>query len=149
MRWTFALCLVLFASTAFGQNIVGTWHEGDTLIGSMYRARYVFGADKVFAYHSSQYDGLQRIQTIGGRYRLVGNIIYLTPEYTVEMRDGTLERSHFTTLNDSWSIEGGHFKTYKIAKPVQQSAQIKVVQRKKGRCLLLDLQPYYKITPAN
>lgn len=137
------------ASAAHGQRIVGTWQAGDTLLGSMYRERYVFKSTKEFVYYTSEYDGLQRILSIGGHYRMAGNVLYLTPEYTVENRAGTLERSHITTLNGSWAIEGGQFKTYRIAKQVQQSVQFKLVQRKKGRCLLLDLAPYYKITPAN
>lgn len=145
MRLTLILVLLLFANQVFGQNIIGLWQARDTLVSSNYVEHYVFSTGKKFVYNTSGYDGLQRIMTIGGHYNLVGNVLYLTPEYTVEKTGGTLERSRITTLNDSWSIENGQVKTHKIAKPVRQSVQFKLVKRKKGLCMMLDSWPYYQI----
>ena len=138
--------LLLLTNHVQGQNIVGTWQANDTLVTSNYREHYVFSIGNKFAYNTSGYDGLQRILTIGGHYRIAGSVLFLTPEYTVENRAGTVERSHVTTLNDSWAIMEGPLKTYKISAPVRQSVQFRLVKRKKGLCLLLDSTPYYRVT---
>ena len=126
--------ILLFASRAWSQNITGTWQVNDTLLTSMYQEHYVFSAGNKFAYNTSGYDGMQRILTIGGHYRLAGNVLFLTPEYTVEIRAGTVERSHVTTLNDSWAIADGPSKTYTLAKPVRQSVQVLVWSSAKRGC---------------
>jgi hypothetical protein len=150
MKLMIVAALLLFASHSRGQNIIGTWQANDTLLSSNLREHYVFSTGNKFAYNTSGYDGLQRILTIGGHYRIAGSVLFLTPEYTVENRTGTVERSHTTTLNDSWAIAEAPPKTYKIAKPVRQSVQFKLVKRRMGLCMLLDTRPYYKVNvPAN
>jgi hypothetical protein len=150
MKLVIISTLLLFANHVRGQNILGTWQANDTLLTSNYREHYVFSTGNKFAYNTSGYDGLQRILTIGGHYHITGSVLFLTPEYTIENRVGTVERSHTTTLNDSWAIVEEPPKTYKIPKPVRQSVQFKLVKRKKGLCVLLDTRPYYKVNvPAN
>ncbi|WP_151088176.1 lipocalin-like domain-containing protein [Hymenobacter baengnokdamensis] len=119
MKLVFTVFWLILASQAFSQNIVGFWQASDTTISSNYQQHYVFSADKKFTYTPSGYDGLQRVLKIGGHYKLLGNTLYLTPEYTTELKGGVLERSHITTLNDSWSIASGQAKTYKIVEPIR------------------------------
>ncbi|MGI4872874.1 MAG: hypothetical protein ACRYFX_17075 [Janthinobacterium lividum] len=144
MKRLLLVLLSLVVNQAAGQNITGLWQAGDTVIGSMYREHYIFSAGNKFIYNTSGYDGLQRVISIGGHYKLVGKTLYLTPEYTVENREGRMiSRSHITTLNDSWEIEDGTAKTYNIAKPTRESVSLLLVKRKKGLCLLLNSRPFY------
>ncbi|TVT42893.1 hypothetical protein FNT36_02025 [Hymenobacter setariae] len=145
MKGVLLLILALCTKPVFGQSIVGFWQADDTTVAAGYKAHYIFSANKKFTYNVNEEDGLSRIRTIGGRYSIKGTMLLLTPEYTVELVGGTLERSHIVTGHDSWSIENTHQKTYKITKPVAQETIFKLIKRKKGWCLLLDTWPYYRI----
>ncbi|MDQ2770223.1 MAG: hypothetical protein M3Y54_06965 [Bacteroidota bacterium] len=121
------LSLVLFTiSSSFGycQSIVGTWQIGTKQTGETVLDCYVFKADNSFEYRTNTDMGLSRIRAIGGTYIYKKGYVELVVKYTKEVIGGSIERSHITTGNDSWSIEGGVLQKKLIAKPISQPLNI-------------------------
>lgn len=121
------LTVALFAiSSSYGycQSIIGTWQLGSKQTGETVLDCYVFKTDNSFEYRTNTDMGLSRIRAIGGTYIYKKGYVELTIKYTKEVINGRIERSHITTGNDSWSIEGGLLQKKLIAKPVSQPLNI-------------------------
>lgn len=86
------------------QNIKGIWQKDSPLIGSGYSQNYQFKNEEDFEYNTSEFDFLNRVRTIGGKYQIKQDTIFFTLEYIIECCGGTIERSLITSLNNSWAI---------------------------------------------
>lgn len=92
----------MFACKA--QEIKGIWQINTPEVGSTLDQCYHFKDNGEFEYHPSGYDGLCRINTIGGKFEMRKDTICFIVEYLEECLNGTIERSTITTKNDSWAI---------------------------------------------
>jgi hypothetical protein len=144
LRLFLALFCVLMFSPAQAQSLLGTWQLGSKNAGGEGRNDcYVFKADKTFEYRVNNDNGLSRLLALGGTYRQYKGYVELTPTYTREVAGGTIERSHITTGNDSWSIEGGTLQKRPIAKPIVQNVNIAFLGTTAFVCD--DTNTFYKI----
>jgi hypothetical protein len=142
---TVSLIAFLFTTHSYGQSIVGTWQMNTNTVGSGLLENYVFKSDKTFEYRVNSEDGLQRIIAIGGTYTYKPGDLQLIVRYTKEVVGGTLERSHFLTGNDSWSIENGSVQKRMIAKPTTEYLELKFEGVK---IITIDGNKFYKV-PAS
>ena len=139
-----SLAISIFC-VAFSQTnpylLCGTWQADQIEVTSMYHDFYIFSNQGNFQFTPDQYNGLNRVISINGKYKIIGDSIYLTPISSKELFGGSFERSMVTTLSDSWEINGGRIKTV-ILKPKQtQTAQIKVYQDS----IVLGGRKFYKV----
>lgn len=109
---------------SYCQSIIGTWQLGTKQTGEIVLDCYVFKSDNSFEYKTNTDMGLSRIRAIGGTYIYKKGYVELVVKYTKEVIGGTIERSHISTGNDSWSIEGGTLQKKLIAKPISQPLNI-------------------------
>ena len=145
-------CLVLFgtfltSNVTFSQNpnttIIGLWQENDSVVTSMYHDTYRFELSGRFIFKPNEYNGLNRINSISGMYKIKNDRIIMTPLKMNERIGGYPTRSEITTLSDSWEIQGAKLKMIKLKKRKSQSATIKISQNENS--ILIDDRIYYKV----
>ena len=142
----FIAIIVSFSFDGHSQSIIGIWQIGTKQQGGEESpARYVFKIDKSFEYKVNSGDFLQRIRAIGGTYSYKpgSGYVELVVKYTTEIVGGTIERSHITINNDSWSIEGGAVQKHRIAKPLSYAVNLNFISP--SVVVLDENSKYYKI----
>lgn len=151
-RILFVLVALIISHITMAQNIVGLWQAATPEVSSGYLETYQFYSNGSFRFNTNQSDGLRRVLSIGGKYKVLNGKLIFTVEYTIEAIGGKLERSHLTTRSDSWSLDGGQIKQLTLVKPVVEQASLQAGKKDKGvDLLLIDSQKYYKVDedPAN
>ena len=139
-----ALSFILINLT-YGQTknkLVGKWQAEGAALTSMNFDTYHFSTDGKFAFEPNSYNGLNRIISINGSYKIKGDTLFLTPEYTKEVTGGFPIRSESTTLSDTWEIVQGKTKIIPCRK-TEQSAVIKINPNNKN--ITLDDRKFYRI----
>lgn len=142
MKKAFVFVFVYFFVMQFCycQISKGFWQEKTSNVSDAYLGGYYF-TDSTFEYTINGYDGLNPINALGGKYTIKNNVIYFTVEYIKKTIGGTLCRSMTTTLNDTWSIEGGKLTTTKLKSAVKATAKIELFKD----YIIIDKQKFYKI----
>lgn len=109
----------------------------------MYFDSYRFTSDGKFIFNPDGYNGLNRVVSILGIFKIKGDTILLTPEYTKEIIGGYPIRSEITTLADTWEITSGKLKTIPVTKKVTQ----KIIYKKCQDCkyILIDDRKFYNV----
>ena len=137
--------LIMFNFT-FSQNkeisILGLWQQNDSIVSSMYYDTYQFHSNGTFVFKPNEYNGLNRILSINGTYKLKNDKLILTPLKTEELIGGYPVRSEITTLSDSWEIKGAQKVIRYIKKRKPQITNLKFIQNEK--CILIDCIKYFK-----
>lgn len=145
------LILLLNATITYCQAIsqkilIGAWQEKTNEISSTYLGTYQFFPDGKFKYNTNGYDGLQRVLSIKGSYKLDEDTLFLKVESTVEEIGGIIQRSEINTLNDSWEIDNAKVKEVKQPENNYQRIIIETCgDQNNNKCLILDKRKYYKI----
>ncbi len=137
---------LFFTILANGQskiNIIGRWQAESQSITSMYHDMYQFYNDGRFVFSPDAYNGLNRILSINGHYKIKVDTILLTPEYTKELIGGFPIRSESTTLSDTWEIVQGKIKII----PCKKTKQIIAIKINSNKIILLDDRKFFKISP--
>lgn len=122
---------------------IGLWQAEQVDVTSMYHDTYKFLESGKFIFKPDEYNGLNRIISISGVYKIKGDTLFFTPELTKELIGGYPVRSESTTLSDTWEIVGGDLKTIVCKKKIKQFAIIKFSQN--GQCLFIDERKFYNI----
>ena len=145
-----ALLLAGIVNSINAQSLIGKWQERTPEVSAGYLNTYEFLNDSTFLFSPTEYFGLTRIVSIGGRYKYnkKANSLSLVVEFTDEVVGGTIERSEEANeASDRWGITGGKLKRMKLPKP--SKAVILVEFRKSDlentELMLLDKQKYYKV----
>jgi len=97
--------------------------------------------DKTFEYSINGYDGLNPISTLGGTYSIKNGKIFFTVIYIKKVVGGQLCRSKTSTINDSWSFEGGKISIVKLNPAIKAVAIIEI----NANYLMIDKQKFYKV----
>jgi len=126
------------------QTLVGIWQKDTSEVNSAYTDTYQFFSDSSFKFNVSQYDYLNRIRSICGKYKVINDSIYFTIEYTIEILGGNIERSHITSINDSWEIENGKIEKIPVSAIITEVALFSTQKIDTG-IILIDLFKYYKV----
>jgi len=141
------LTLIFLASSFLinSQNIAGIWQLNEKSLSDGYLEAYQFFNDRSFVYHTSQYDALSRITSIGGTYHINEDSIIFYVEYAMEIKGGQVIRSVIYTGNDSWSIEGGvltkvYYNTLNV-----QNAIFKSCVENNDSIIYIDDRKYFKV----
>lgn len=74
------------------EQLIGVWQLKTPKIGDALHETFQFFKDGQFAYNFSQYDDVNRVLTLNGNYRLVGNQLYTSVTSREELTGG-----YFTT----------------------------------------------------
>jgi len=131
---------------ANSQVITGLWQFGSSEVNSGYFDTYQFFSDGTFKFNTDQNDGLRRILTIAGTYKLKKDTIIFSVKYSVEVVGGDISRSEISSRSDSWSIEGGKITECKVKKLVSDNASFKLLDSgNQIKIILIDKRKYYKI----
>lgn len=109
----------------------------------MYHDSYQFFSDDKFIFRPDEYDGLRRIISINGIYRIKKDTLFLTPEFTKKIIGGYPVRSESTTLSDTWEIIQGQTKTLPCKKSLRLSAIIKI--NPEDKAFTLDERKFFKV----
>jgi len=141
------LCVCFYAHVAQAQvikdSLLGIWQADKAEVTSMYGDTYHFFGNGRFAFKPNEYNGLNRIISIVGKYAVSGNTLYLTPDSTEELIGGYPARSEITTLSDTWEIREGKAKMVVCRKKEKQSVTVKSLPNEQG--IFIDQQKYYKV----
>ena len=141
-------CCLLFINFSFGQapnKLAGKWQADTTKITDKYFDTYQFFNNGRFVFKPNEYDGLNRVISISGVYKVKGDTLFLTPNFTKEIVGGDFVRSQKTILADTWQIVNGQAKIFPCKKRLKQAAVIKI--NDDGKTLLLDDRSFYKLEP--
>lgn len=141
------ICVFCQNSDLISKNeLIGFWQKDTNEVTSMYLDVYNFYPNNRFIFKPNAYNGLNSIIEIRGTFKLTRKSIIFSPDSVTECTGGTLERSHFTTLSDSWSFENCHLKKIKIKSNPQEATIIKAYDEKnKDYYILIDDRKFYKI----
>jgi hypothetical protein len=140
------VCLTGFANLTFSQiknRLLGKWQAESKEITSMYHDSYQFFNDGRFVFKPDEYNGLNRIISINGIYKLKGDTLFMTPMFTKEVIKGYLIRSESTTLSDTWEIVGGQEKKELCTKRIKQTGIINI--NEDNKIFTLDERKFFKI----
>jgi len=138
--------LIVLVKLSFSQGknkLLGKWQAESAEITSMYHDSYQFFNDGTFVFKPDEYNGLNRIISINGIYKLKGDTLFMTPMFTQELIGGHFIRSESTTLSDTWEIIGGQEKKILCIKKTKQSGIIKIDSDNK--IFMLDERKFFKI----
>ena len=136
----FTFVLIIATQFSFSQIRSGFWQEKTSSVSDAYLGGYNF-TDTTFEYTINGYDGLNPITAFGGKYLIKKGKIFFTVTYIRKNIGGQLCRSLTSTLNDSWSIEGGKITVVKLNSVVTANANIEIF----NDYLVIDKQKFYKI----
>lgn len=129
------------------QSLVGVWQRDTNCVLGKHLDTYCFFSDGTFCFNSDENNSLSRILSIGGSYIIVKNQIVFHVKYTIERSDGILVRDTLATQCGSWSIKGGVIKKMMLRKTIVEKADLdRTVNSKSGKCLLIDMRKYFKIS---
>lgn len=138
--------LIVFNFT-FSQNkdisIVGLWQQKDSIVSSMYYDTYQFHSNGTFIFKPNEYNGLNRILSINGTYKLKNGKLILVPYSIKELTGGYPIRSEMTTLSDTWEMIDSKIIIRKFKKRKLQIATFKII--KNGNSILIDFEKYFKV----
>ncbi|WP_321439183.1 hypothetical protein [uncultured Bacteroides sp.] len=142
------LALVIYSLyIAKAQNLVGVWQENTPEVAATYINSYSFFSDGTFHYNTNGFNGLNRILTIGGKYKTENNNLDFHVEYTIELVGGTLERSMTETLSDSWSIIDGKIEKIPLRnKLIEKVSFIGISNIDDKEYIIIDKIRYYKVS---
>jgi hypothetical protein len=130
-------------------DITGTWQFKTSSIGSGYLDNYKFDSNQqTFEFNTNEYNGLNRILSIGGKYEIQGDTILFYVQYTLEYVGGYPGRSKTTTLSDSWELIDGKIEINDIKnREIIEKARISknLDDEKRIECLIIDDRTYYNI----
>jgi uncharacterized protein YxjI len=121
----------------------GLWQAETKEVTSMYFDSYLFTVNGKFVFNPNGYNGLNRVISIIGVFKLKGDTILLTPQYTKEITGGYPIRSEITTLSDTWEITSGKLQTIPVSKKITQRIICKKCEEDK--CIIFDNRRFYKI----
>jgi len=144
---TLFVCACTVVNVTFGQVtkiLIGKWQTESAEVTSMYHDSYQFFKDGKFAFKPDEYNGLNRIISINGTYKVKGDTLFLIPLFTEEIVGGHFIRSESTTLSDTWEIIGGQEKKVLINKKDKQSGVLKIGIDNKE--FTLDDRKFYKVS---
>lgn len=128
-------------------NIVGIWQSQTEVVGSGHLDNYQFYKNGSFKFNTNDYNGLNRIVSIGGKFSLTKDTIIFIVEYTLEYVGGYPIRSRTTTLSDSWELINGRIIKNIFEKAIEEKAQIQFdIDKNKNLAayLLIDGRIFYK-----
>jgi len=131
---------LLITQFSFSQIQNGFWQEKTPNVSDAHLGGYHF-LNKTFEYTINGYDGLNPISALGGYYTINNGRIYFTVTYIKKNIGGKLCRGETSTLNDSWSIEGGKISIEKINPVIKTTANIEI----NYNYLMIDKQKFYKV----
>lgn len=137
------LCAHIAHAQGIKDSLVGVWQADKAEVTSMYGDTYHFFGNGRFAFKPNEYNGLNRVVSIVGRYAVSGNTLYLTPDSTEELIGGYPVRSEITTLSDTWEIREGKARMVACKKKERQSVTVKPLYSEQA--ILLDQQKYYRV----
>ena len=137
------LCMSSVAYSQDSKKILGLWQAGTASVTSMYFDTYKFSENGRFSFEPDQYDGLNRVISIVGKYTIKHDTLFLTPDSTRELIGGYPERSKVTTLSDSWEITNGIVKMLACKKKIRNTIKIKLFES--ADSLILDDSKFYKV----
>ena len=140
----YILLLIVSCNLCFSQKLSGRWQTQTPEISDAYLNNYFF-TDTTFEYHISEYDGLNPINALGGKYLIKLDTIYFTVTYIKKRVGGQLERSEIYTENDSWAFEGGIDKSINLMPPIHATATFKL----QDSVLWLDEMRFCKLNTEN
>jgi hypothetical protein len=135
------LSMFIFKSKA--QDLIGIWQEKTIEVSSGYLGTYQFFSDNSFKYNTNQYDGLRRVISIGGEYKVNNDTIILDVRYSLELFGGNISRSEINTENNSWTIDNADMRKNILNKSIRLYVILKKTE--KENVIILDEQKYYKI----
>ena len=149
-RIILAFFLAAILNTVNAQSLVGKWQEETPELSAGYLNVYEFLSDSTFFFKPTQYFGLKRIISIGGRYSYnkEAHTLGLIVEFSNEIVGGTFEREEESgEASDSWVINGGEIKKIKLAKPVKEVLTLEFGKsdKKNTKLVLLDRRKFYKV----
>ena len=137
--------LITVVNSAFSQiqkKIIGNWQAESGTITSMYHDTYQFFNGGGFTFKPDAYNGLNRIISIRGTYKIKGDTLILEPKYTEEIVGGFPIRSESTLLSDTWEIVQGKTKII----PCKTTKQMAVIKfNSDSKFITLDSRKFYKI----
>lgn len=142
MKRAFISAFVFFIAMQFSFSQIpnGFWQEKTQNVSDAYLGGYHF-TGKTFEYTINGYDGLNPITALGGEYAIKNGKIFFTVTYIKKVVGGQLCRSETSTLNDSWSIEGGKMSIVKLNPTIKAIANIEI----SDNYLMIDKQKFYKV----
>lgn len=118
------IIILNFFSDINGQNsLTGKWQVKTNKISSAFLDSYSFiSNDSTFIFTPSQYNGLNRVLEISGKYSLKQDSIFFYIKSTKEYVGGYPIRSRTTTLADTWELIDGKVELNSLPKIIEQSA---------------------------
>jgi hypothetical protein len=143
----FLFVCYFYGHTVYAQftkdSLRGIWQADKVEVTSMYWDTYHFFDNGRFVFKPNEYNGLNRIISIVGKYTVSENKLYLTPDSTEELIGGYPARSEITTLSDTWEIRDGKAKMVACKKKIKQTVIIKALPNEQA--IFLDQQKYYRV----
>jgi len=123
-------------------SLIGVWQADQSEVTSMYLDTYKFTQSGAFSFKPNEYNGLNRIIEIKGKFFIKVDTLVFEPQFTKEMTGGYFIRSETTTLSDTWEIIGAKVKIFKCKK-TKQVAILKKFQDCDS--IFIDGRVFYKI----
>lgn len=143
------LLIIIFhlSNTLFAQgNLIGVWQENLPNISSAYLQTYQFFPDGTFIYNTNQYDGLRKLISFGGDYKVNDNKINFTVKFIVEEFGGDLQRDEASTGSGLWTLEGGEEKKTMLKSPKKFTTSFEQGTTEKNKDFItIDSFKYYRI----
>src|SRR5690349_18609892 len=90
-----SVLVLIIVNSLYAQSLIGRWQEQLPEVSAGYLNTYQFMKDSTFLFSLSEYFGLKRIVSMGGKYKYnkKTGTLSLIVEFTNEIVGGTIERS--------------------------------------------------------
>ena len=156
MKLLLKVCLlVLYTNIIYSQinksELIGIWQSGSKELSSGWHENYQFFSDGRFCFNTSQYDGLNRVVSIMGTFKINENTLILKITKSKELRGGVFVRSEILG-GSGWVIEGGKIIILNYNKPKSSFLVIENCDKVDGfPRVFIDKGVYYKLEkdPSN
>ncbi|MBN1111408.1 MAG: hypothetical protein JXA53_00655 [Bacteroidales bacterium] len=122
-----AICIVASFNTYAKRVLTGTWQEQTNKTSSAFLDRYYFNnADSTFEFFPTEYNGLNRVLSFGGKFRLEKDTIFFNVTFIREYIGGYPTRSRITTMSDKWELTEGVINLKKLEGIKEESVVFKI-----------------------
>lgn len=152
MRTLIFIFTIITSSLIVGQDIAGLWvKDTTTMTKNKLSERYIFKANGEFVYKVSDYDGLNRIREIKGKYKIGDNgTLVFIPIAMKKINGGKIVMDKKRTTNNGWTIFNGD--TVNISLKQVEPVEVNLVRRiSRGAKPTLEIgyYNYYKISVSS
>jgi len=133
-------------STIRQSEIIGIWQLNSSVVSSALKSNFQFYKTGKFVYNIDEYNDLNPIRSISGKFKMEGSTLYLKIEEIRKLAEYKVVESSPAFQFGPFVLDGGKIITVKQSDSTYSEHEIKIVKNQKTKCVTIDFDKYFKLS---